>query len=319
MAHSPGMIRRSGQQWVMDQLFRIAGHDLLFPGALGFRIERGYRYAEVERTMHRVKTFRQNAREWARTAGELEEWALDAEKKGHAVTARDFFYRASIYYGRAQWSINRDTDMKRELYDKCVRAFEGLIRHSRRPDRARHARCRGRDRLRRVASAGEARRESAGDAVLPRHGHVQGGIPQRRVQSVRAARHRDADPRRAGTGRDAGEGLRRHRREIPQSRQGRARLSAAASGDRRRQARGVGRELRLLLGAAARRRRPAREGERRHHGHPLFHDADLRAGAAELQIDLHVYGRHQRRSRVRQDGGHDGPCRRRRQTEMSRP
>ena len=130
MAQSPGMIRRSGQQWVMDQLFRIAGHDLLFPGALGFRIERGYRYAEVERTMHRVKTFRQNAREWARTAGELEEWAIDAEKKGHAVTARDFFYRASIYYGRAQWSISRDTEMKRALYDKCVRAFEGLIRHS---------------------------------------------------------------------------------------------------------------------------------------------------------------------------------------------
>jgi len=27
MAQSPGMIRRSGQQWVMDQLFRIAWHE----------------------------------------------------------------------------------------------------------------------------------------------------------------------------------------------------------------------------------------------------------------------------------------------------
>jgi len=109
------MIRRSGQQWVMDQLFRIAGHDLLFPGALGFRLERGYRYAEVERTMHRVKTFRQNAREWARTASELEEMAREAERKGHSVTARDFFYRASIYYGRAQWAILRDNEAKRSL------------------------------------------------------------------------------------------------------------------------------------------------------------------------------------------------------------
>jgi dienelactone hydrolase len=130
MAEGSGMIRRSGQQWVMDQLFRIAGHDLLFPGALGFRLERGYRYAEVERTMHRVKTFRQNAREWARTASELEEMARAAEKKGHVVTARDFFYRASIYYGRAQWSILRDNETKRSLYDKCVSAFEGLIRHA---------------------------------------------------------------------------------------------------------------------------------------------------------------------------------------------
>lgn len=130
MAQPAGMIRRSGQQWVMDQLFRIAGHDLLFPGALGFRLERGYRYAEVERTMHRVKTFRQNAREWAYTASQLEEMAKDAEAKGHSVTARDFFYRASIYYGRGQWSINRDTDVKRAMYDKCVECFEGLIRHS---------------------------------------------------------------------------------------------------------------------------------------------------------------------------------------------
>src|SRR5690606_42068058 len=48
VAEPAGMIKRSGQRWVMDQMFRIAGHDLLFPGALGFRLERGYRYAEVE-------------------------------------------------------------------------------------------------------------------------------------------------------------------------------------------------------------------------------------------------------------------------------
>jgi dienelactone hydrolase len=130
MALAPTMIRRGGQQWVMDQLFRIAGHDLLFPGALGFRLERGYRYAEVERTMSRVKTFRQNAREWAHTAGQLEEMAKDAEAGGHKISARDFYYRASIYYGRGQWSINRDTDVKRAMYDKCVECFEGLIRHS---------------------------------------------------------------------------------------------------------------------------------------------------------------------------------------------
>ncbi len=130
MSQPTGMIRRSGQQWVMDQLFRIAGHDLLFPGALGFRLERGYRYAEVERTMSRVKTFRQNAREWANTARQLEDMAKEAESKGHSVTARDFYYRASIYYGRGQWSILKDTDVKRAMYDKCVENFEGVIRHS---------------------------------------------------------------------------------------------------------------------------------------------------------------------------------------------
>ncbi len=130
MATGATPLRRSGQQWAMEQLFRIAGHDLLFPGALGFRLERGYRYAEVERTMERVKAFRNNAREWARTAGQLEEMAREAEGRGHGVSAHDFYYRASIYYGRAQWAISRDTDEKRRLYDKCVETFEGMIRHA---------------------------------------------------------------------------------------------------------------------------------------------------------------------------------------------
>jgi dipeptidyl aminopeptidase/acylaminoacyl peptidase len=56
--------------------------------------------------------------------------ATEAEAKGHGVTAHDFFYRASIYYGRAQWSIARDGDDKRRLYDACVRCYEGVIRHS---------------------------------------------------------------------------------------------------------------------------------------------------------------------------------------------
>lgn len=130
MATGANLLRRSGQQWAMEQLFRIAGHDLLFPGALGFRLERGYRYAEVERTMDRVKAFRNNPREWARTAGQLEEMAREAEKHGRAVSAHDFYYRASVYYGRAQWAISCDTDEKRRLYDKCVECFEGMIRHA---------------------------------------------------------------------------------------------------------------------------------------------------------------------------------------------
>lgn len=120
-------IRRSGQQWVMNQLFRIAGHDLLFPGALAFRLERGYRYAETQRTLDRIETFRQNAREWARTAGQLGQMAENALAGGHKVTAADFHYRASIYYGRAQWSILQDNDEKARLYGRCVEHYQRMI------------------------------------------------------------------------------------------------------------------------------------------------------------------------------------------------
>lgn len=119
--------RRSGQRWIMDQMFRIAGHDLMFPGALAFRLERGYRYAEIKRTLDRIQTFRQNAREWARTAGQLAERAREAEARGHTVTARDFWYRASIYYGRGQWSILQDTPEKARLYDHCTEAYQRMI------------------------------------------------------------------------------------------------------------------------------------------------------------------------------------------------
>lgn len=120
-------IRRDDQRWIADQMFRIAGHDLLFPGALAFRLERGYRYAETKRTLDRITTFRQNAREWARTADQLAERAREAEARGHNITARDFWYRAALYYGRGQWSILRDVPEKLRLYDLCVDAYQHMI------------------------------------------------------------------------------------------------------------------------------------------------------------------------------------------------
>ncbi len=276
-------MRRSGQQWAMDQLFRLAGHDLLFPGALAFRLERGYRYAEVERTMERTKTFRQNARQWAHTADQLREMAEEAEAKGHRVTAHDFYYRASLYYGRGQWSILRDTSEKRRLYDLCVACYEKLI-------------ALGDGNVERVVLDVDG--ESVyGVLHLPpaRKGKVPcviffPGMDMFKEEFPNV--ENNAFTRRGmamlsldgpGQGEIAGQGLRGHRREVSARRQSGTGLPVDPAGNRCRPARGLGCELRLLLGAAIGGARFPRQGLCRYHGRSLFDGPAVRAGAAELQ------------------------------------
>jgi dipeptidyl aminopeptidase/acylaminoacyl peptidase len=123
-------MNRRGQQWVFENLYRVAGSDLMFPGATGFRLERGYKYADIQKTNERIKSFSINTKEWARTARQIEQMAEEAEAHGHLITARDFYYRAALYYGRGQWSINADTPYKREVHAKCVAAFQKVCDQS---------------------------------------------------------------------------------------------------------------------------------------------------------------------------------------------
>lgn len=124
------LMRRSGQHWIAENLYRAVGPDLMFPGATHFRLERGYRLADIERTNARIKSLSINAKEWAKTAGQLEALAREAEAAGHLESARDFYYRASIYYGRGQWSILADTPYKREVHARCVACYEKVCAYS---------------------------------------------------------------------------------------------------------------------------------------------------------------------------------------------
>jgi len=50
--------------------------------------------------------------------------------KGHLVTARDFYFRASLYYARAQWSIFSTNDEKRALMSQCGRCYDKAIEYA---------------------------------------------------------------------------------------------------------------------------------------------------------------------------------------------
>lgn len=109
--------------WIESNFTRTVGPDFLFPDVMGFRLERGYKYADVVRTNARIRVPRMSDKQWEITAMQQERLAESAEREGHRVTARAFYYRASIYYGRAAWSILSLTERKRSLQAKCTACF----------------------------------------------------------------------------------------------------------------------------------------------------------------------------------------------------
>lgn len=105
---------RSGQNWIFDNFIKLTDdEDILHPGMMGVRLERGFKYADMERVFHRVKGRRSFPREWARQAAHQEEIADKAKAAGNRVTACHQYHRAALYWGRAQHLIPVDGNPKK--------------------------------------------------------------------------------------------------------------------------------------------------------------------------------------------------------------
>lgn len=122
-------MQRSGQQWILDNLLRTLGNDVLFPGVDAFRVERGYKLADLQRTFGRIKSFRDSSKQWEKTAERQESIAREAEDSQHLVTATEAYFRAALYYTRAQWSIFDTNDRKRSLMERCAQAYDKVIKY----------------------------------------------------------------------------------------------------------------------------------------------------------------------------------------------
>jgi len=124
-------MNRSGQQWILDNLLRTLGNDVLFPGVDAFRVERGYKLSDLQRTFSRIRSFKDSSKQWERTAMRQEQIARRAEDDGHTVTAGEAYFRAALYYTRAQWSVFETNDRKRSLMAKCQDSYDKVIRYHR--------------------------------------------------------------------------------------------------------------------------------------------------------------------------------------------
>ncbi len=114
---------RAEQGWIFDNFLMLSDNeDVLHPGIMGNRLERGTKLEDLKAVYSKVSGRRSFPKAWAKRAAVLEKLALDAEKRGRGVTARALFHRAAICWGRAQHLVPVHGNAQK------VQWFEGLYR-----------------------------------------------------------------------------------------------------------------------------------------------------------------------------------------------
>lgn len=119
------MTNRSNEQsWSLDIALAQGGFDALHPGAKGTLEQLGHDPADFDKVFARVKSGAMLPKAWSTIAAQAEVRALHHERHGFARTASDFYLRAAVMYGRAQYSIVESSDARktklRERCDHCV-------------------------------------------------------------------------------------------------------------------------------------------------------------------------------------------------------
>ena len=120
---------RAGQGWIFDNFLKLSDNEeVLHAGMMGTRLERGFKYADMERVFQRVSGRRSFPRAWAREATKQEGLADEAMAAGRKVTAGQHFHRAALYFGRAQHLIAADGNAtKIEYHASAMRCYAGLM------------------------------------------------------------------------------------------------------------------------------------------------------------------------------------------------
>ena len=112
---------RASQNWIFDNFIQLTDNeDILHPGIMGIRLERGFKYGDMERIFRAVTGRRAFPRAWAKGADRQKELAEEAMAAGHKVTAAQHYHRAALYYGRAQHLIPVKGSAKKNAYHAAV-------------------------------------------------------------------------------------------------------------------------------------------------------------------------------------------------------
>jgi dienelactone hydrolase len=119
---------RASQNWIFDNFLKVSDNeDVLHPGIMGVRYERGFKHQDLEAVYQRVTGRRSFPKLWARQAGVQEEKARAAEAAGHIPTAQLHYNRAGLCFGRAQHLIPVDGHPKKQEYHAGVlRCFDQM-------------------------------------------------------------------------------------------------------------------------------------------------------------------------------------------------
>ena len=120
---------RADQGWIFDNFLMLSDNeDVLHPGIMGTRLDRGFKLEDLNAVYSRVTGRRSFPKAWAKRAIELERLANKAMEKNRTVTASQFFHRAALCFGRAQHLVPIDGDFNKGVwYEGLRRCYDHLI------------------------------------------------------------------------------------------------------------------------------------------------------------------------------------------------
>ena len=123
---------RGDHGWIFDNFLMLSDNeDVLHPGIMGTRLERGYKMEDLQAVYSRVTGRRSFPRAWAKRAAVVEKMANQAEAAGRIVTARQLYLRAALCFGRAQHLVPVRGDANKKAWcEGLFRCYARVIDHS---------------------------------------------------------------------------------------------------------------------------------------------------------------------------------------------
>ena len=120
---------RGEQGWIFDNFLMLSDNeDVLHPGIMGTRLDRGFKLEDLNAVYSKVTGRRSFPKSWGKRAQTLERSANQYKSIGRMETAAGFFHRAALCYGRAQHliPIHKDAD-KEKWYDGLRRCYDEMV------------------------------------------------------------------------------------------------------------------------------------------------------------------------------------------------
>ncbi len=120
---------RGEQGWIFDNFLMLSDNeDVLHPGIMGTRLDRGFKLEDLNAVYSKVTGRRSFPKSWGKRAQTLERSANQYKNIGRMETAAGFFHRAALCYGRAQHLIPVHKDANKEKwYDGLRRCYDEMV------------------------------------------------------------------------------------------------------------------------------------------------------------------------------------------------
>jgi cephalosporin-C deacetylase-like acetyl esterase len=115
---------RENELWIQNKMVNMDALEAFMPEVNASLLEKGYKFTDMKRVAAGCKCLRAMPKSWRRVAEQQEQFAIEAEEKGHSASAGLFYHRAALYYGKAQLYHHQDDSYKKIIHGKVVSCYE---------------------------------------------------------------------------------------------------------------------------------------------------------------------------------------------------